>query len=58
MEKDEEGFVNKALYFKEIKEMAKKSQAQIYRHFDNVKHRFEEMYISRSKYIKLKGDEE
>ena len=59
MEKDEEGYVNKSLYFKAIKDKAKKSQAQIYRHFENVKHRFEEMYISRSKYIRLaKGDEE
>jgi hypothetical protein len=59
MEKDEEGYVNKSLYFNAVKDKAKKSQAQVYRHFENVKHRFEEMYISRSKYIRLtKGDEE
>ena len=59
LDQDEEGYVNKALYFKAIKDKAKKSQAQIYRHFDNVKHMFEEMYVGRSKYIRMaKGDEE
>ena len=58
MEKDEEGFVNKTKYIQEIKQTAKKSQAQVYRHFDNVKHQFEDIYIGRSKYIRMiKGDE-
>ena len=59
MEKDEEGYVNKTLYLKNIKEKSKKSQAQIYRHFETIKHKFEEEWFGRSKYIRMvKGDEE
>ena len=59
MEKDEEGYVNKTLYIKNIKEKSKTSQAQIYRHFETIKHKFEEEWFGRAKYIRMiKGDEE
>jgi len=59
MEKDEEGYLNKTLYIKEIKEKSKKSQAQIYRHFETIKHKFEETWYGRSKYIRMvKGEEQ
>ena len=58
MEKDGEGYLNKTLYIKEIKVKSKKSQAQIYRHFETIKHKFEEEWFGRSKYIRMiKGDE-
>ena len=56
---DEAGFVNKNLYLTQVRTKAKISRAQIYRHYDIVRHRFEEIKEGRSNYVRLlKGDEE
>lgn len=57
MEKDEERYVNKTTFLTKVSAVAKKSKAQVYRHYDTVKHKFEEMTYNRSKYIRLvKGE--
>jgi len=59
IDKDEEGYVNKSIFFKEVKNKAKKSQAQIYRHYEVIRHKFDEMKVGRSVFVKYnKGDEE
>ena len=60
LEKDSDGFLNKTLLLTEVKDKAKKSRAQIYRHYDVIRHRFIEQKESNNKtYIKLiKGDDE
>ena len=59
MDKDDEGFVNKTLLLTEVRNKVKKSQAQIYRHYEVIRHKFDEMRIGRSVYAKYnKGDEE
>ena len=60
IKKDENGYVNKSLFLKEVRTKAKKSRAQIYRHYDVIRHKFEEIKEGRSYYIKLimRGDEE
>lgn len=55
---DEAGFVNKNLYLTKVREKVKISRAQIYRHYDVVRHRFEEIKEGRSWYIKLLEGEE
>ena len=56
---DEAGFVNKSRYLMKVKDKAKISRAQIYRHYDMVRHRFEEIREGRSWYIRLReGDEQ
>lgn len=59
MNKDDEGYVNKSLFLKEVRNKAKKSQAQIYRHYEVIRHKFDEMRIGRSVYVKYnRSDEE
>ena len=60
LEKDNDGFLNKTLLLTEVKDKAKKSRAQIYRHYDVIRHKFIEQKESNNKtYIKLiKGDDE
>tara|TARA_R100000231_G_scaffold18922_2_gene19008 strand:- start:4158 stop:5657 length:1500 start_codon:yes stop_codon:yes gene_type:complete len=55
---DEAGFVNKNLYLTQVREKAKISRAQIYRHYDVVRHRFEEIKEGRSWYVRLLESEE
>ena len=50
---DEAGFVNKNLYLTQVREKAKISRAQIYRHYEVVRHRFEEIKEGRSWYVRL-----
>ena len=55
---DEAGFINKSRYLMKVKDKAKISRAQIYRHYEVVRHRFEEIKEGRSWYIRLtEGDE-
>ena len=60
IKKDENGYVNKSLFLKEVRAKAKKSRAQIYRHYEIIRHKFDEVKEGRSSYIKLtmRGDEE
>jgi hypothetical protein len=60
LEKDENGFVHKTKLMKEVISKTKKSRAQIYRHYDIIRHKFEEIKDGRSTYMKLimRGDEE
>ena len=58
IDKDDEGYVNKSIFFKEVKNRAKKSQAQVYRHYEIIRHKFDEMKVGRSVFVKYKGDEE
>ena len=60
LEKDEDGFLNKTLLLTEVKDKAKKSRAQVYRHYDVIRHKFVEQKESNNKtYVKLiKGDDE
>lgn len=60
LEKDSDGFLNKTLLLTEVKDKAQKSRAQIYRHYDVIRHKFIEQKESNNKtYIKLiKGDDE
>jgi|TARA_X000001382_G_C3153539_1_gene173782 hypothetical protein len=59
MDKDDEGFVNKSLFLKEVRNKAKKSQAQIYRHYEVIRHKFDEMRVGRSVYVKYnRSDDE
>jgi len=60
IKKDNEGYVNKSTYLTEVRKKAKKSRAQIYRHYQIIKHKFHEMKEGRSTYIKLiiRGDDE
>ena len=60
IQKDNEGYVNKTTYLTEVRKKAKKSRAQIYRHYQIIRHKFHEMKEGRSTYIKLivRGDEE
>ena len=60
MKKDDDGFVNKTTLLTEVRTKAKKSRAQVYRHFDVIRHKFEEQKGARNTtYIKLiQGDEE
>ena len=60
IKKDNEGYVNKSTYLTEVRKKAKKSRAQIYRHYQIIRHKFHEMKEGRSTYIKLilRGDEE
>ena len=58
MDKDDEGFINKLLFLTKVRTTVKKSQAQIYRHYEIIRHMFTEIRIGRSVYIKYnKGDE-
>ena len=50
---DEAGFVNKNLYLTQVRAKAKISRAQIYRHYDVVRHRYEEIKEGRSWYVRL-----
>lgn len=59
MDKDDEGFVNKTLLLTEVRTKAKKSRAQIFRHYESVRHKFIETKEGRYTYIKLiRSDEE
>tara|TARA_R110001592_G_scaffold302364_1_gene574276 strand:- start:1755 stop:3221 length:1467 start_codon:yes stop_codon:yes gene_type:complete len=60
MKKDDEGFVNKTTLLTDVRKKAKKSRAQIYRHFDIVRHKFEELKGANNRtYVKLiRSDEE
>jgi len=60
MKKDDDGFVNKTTLLTEVRTKAKKSRAQVYRHFDVIRHKFEEQKgPSNRTYIKLiRSDEE
>ena len=60
MKKDDEGFVNKTTLLTEVRTKAKKSRAQVYRHFDVIRHKFEEQKGSNNRtYVKLiRSDEE
>ena len=59
MDKDDEGFVNKTLLLTEVRTKAKKSRAQIFRHYEVVRHKFIEMKSGRYTYIKLiRSDDE
>ena len=60
MKKDDEGFVNKTTLLTEVRTKAKKSRAQVYRHFDVIRHKFEEQKgASNRTYVKLiRSDEE
>lgn len=59
MDKDNEGFVNKTLLLTEVRTKAKKSRAQIFRHYEVVRHKFIEMKSGRYTYIKLiRSDDE
>ena len=60
MNKDDDGFVNKTILLTEVRNKAKKSRAQAYRHYDVIRHKFEEQKEAGNKtYIRLiKGDEE
>ena len=60
MKKNDEGFVNKTTLLTEVRKKAKKSRAQIYRHFDIIRHKFEEQKGAANRtYIKLiRSDEE
>jgi len=60
LNKDEEGFVNKTILLTEVRNKAKKSRAQVYRHYDVIRHKFEEQKEAGNKtYIRLiQGDEE
>tara|TARA_R100000742_G_C4276988_1_gene98468 strand:+ start:72 stop:1550 length:1479 start_codon:yes stop_codon:yes gene_type:complete len=59
IKKDENGYVNKSLFLTEVRKRAKKSRAQIYRYYDIIRHKFEEVKEGRSTYIKLtiRGEE-
>ena len=58
-DKDEDGLINKSLFLKEVRTKAKISQAQVYRHYEVVRHKFNEERHGRSVFVKLiKGDEE
>ena len=58
-DKDEDGLINKSLFLKEVRTKAKISQAQVYRHYEVVRHKFDEERHGRSVFVKLiKGDEE
>jgi len=57
-EKSEDGLVNKAKYLKQVGAKTKKSQSQIYRHYERVRHKFEEEKHGRSTYIRKIGVEE
>ena len=68
MDKDEDGFVNKTIYLAEVMKDIKKSKAQVYRIYSDLKpvNIFEEIKFGKSPYIRLikrtkknkKGDEE
>ena len=60
IKKDEQGFVNKTTLLTEVRNKAKKSRAQVYRHYEVVRHKFEEEKGSGNRtYVRLiKGDEE
>lgn len=58
IKKDDEGYVHKTLFLTEVRKRTNKSQPQVYRHFENIQHKFEEMYVNRQKYIKIKKGEE
>jgi hypothetical protein len=59
IDKDEDGFVNKTTLLTGVRTQAKKSRAQVYRHYDVIRHKFEEQKEGNSTYLKLiKGDEE
>ncbi|BCV03155.1 MAG: hypothetical protein CM15mV62_240 [uncultured marine virus] len=60
IKKDENGFVNKNLFLTEVRKRAKKSRSQIYRYYDIIRHKFEELKEGRSTYIKLimRGEDE
>ena len=60
MKKDDDGFVNKTTLLTEVRTKAKKSRAQVYRHFEVFRHKFEEQKgPSNRTYIKLiRSDEE
>jgi hypothetical protein len=53
-----DGLVNKAAYLKEVMKKLKKSQAQVYRQYNHIKHNFEEEKHGRSNYIRKKEVEE
>ena len=55
---DEAGFVNKNLFLTKVREKTKISRAQTYRHYDVVRHRFEEIKEGRSWYVRLLESEE
>jgi hypothetical protein len=54
---DEEGYVNKNLYLTKVREKTKISRAQSYRHYEIIRHRFEETREGRSWYIRLRGED-
>ena len=60
IKKDEQGFVNKTTLLTEVRNKAKKSRAQVYRHYEVVRHKFEEEKGNGNRtYVRLiKGDEE
>jgi len=53
IKKDENGYINKSLFLTDVRKKAKKSRSQIYRYYDIIKHKFEEVREGRSTYIKL-----
>ena len=57
-EKSEDGLVNKAQFLKKAGAKAKKSQSQIYRHYERIRHKFEEEKHGRSTYIRRIGVDE
>lgn len=58
MNKDDEGLVNKSLFLKEVRTKAKISQAQVYRHYEVIRHKFDEERHGRSVFVKLiKGED-
>jgi hypothetical protein len=60
IKKDEQGYVNKSIFLKDVRTKAKKSRAQIYQHYSMIRHKFEETKEGRSVYIRLtmRSDEE
>lgn len=56
-EKDNEGFVHKSKFLLGIIEKTGKSKAQIYRHFKQIEHKFDEKTHGKYKYIRLIGDD-
>ena len=58
MNKDDEGLVNKSIFLKTVRTKVKLSQAQIYRHYQVIRHKFAEERHGRSVFVKLiKGED-
>lgn len=56
-EKDEEGYTHKSKFLEEMIEKTGKSKAQIYRHFKEIEHKFDEKTHGKYRYIRLIGED-